>query len=192
LTPVRAFSLLIPLIFSISSNLGAQPTVPKIADKEKITEMATLGTIVELAKSVKDRNIDNLAKDLHVSYRTLGCHSTNEFSDFCEYQIDSSDPAFGQILILVLGHDKASGKTGGRVIWAAPQGSNCLPQATVMSLLGPGQPKFGDMAEPIAGYVAPPLDTEDYLHKSIPGGIAPASASISYRNGCLNQIFLDF
>lgn len=189
---IQAFSLFVSIIFSSFPNAIAGPISPKNTDEEKITEMVAFGAIVEMAKSIETRDIDNLASKLHFSYRPLGCHPTNEFSDFCQYQVDSKDSGFGKILIFALGHDKISGKSGGRVIWTVPKDGKCLSKATVLPLLGPGQPKVGNIAEPFAGYTAPPVETEDYLYQSIPGGTATARAGISYRNGCVNQMFLDF
>lgn len=174
-------------------NVNAQPVDEAISRQQQNEEAkSALKNISDLAINPKARNVVKLAEKMHFSYQILGCHPTNEFSDFCQYQVVNRESASAKILILALGSDKSTGKTGGRVVWSAIPDKACLSQETAVSLFGQGNSRMSNIPDTMGGGNAPNVETKEYSYRSIPGGTPSSSAIISYRNNCIHQVFLDF
>lgn len=181
------------LIAAQISNVSAEP-VDKVVSKQSQNEEAksALKTIADLAITPETRDIAKLAEKMQFSYQLSECHPTDEFSDFCQYQIINRDPTSTKILILALGHDRLTGRTGGRLVWNAMPYETCLSQENAVSFFGQGDSRISNIPDSMAGVTSPIAETKEYVYRSIPGGTPSSSAIISYRNNCIHQIFLDF
>lgn len=162
--------------------------------KKPIAAVDKLSIIADLAKKPRTRNIDQLARNLRFSYRIGDCNKTDQFQTFCEYQVIEQEPVLGKILILALGEDKTSGTSGGRIVWAAGKDNNCISKETASTFFGTGTYRSQSMPEPIPGQSIPSNTTEnsELIYRSIPNSESSAVAVVSFRNNCVNQIFLDF
>lgn len=155
---------------------------------------AKLSSIAELAKKPDTRTIEQLADKLHFTYHISSCTKTDQFEMFCQYQVIEQEPAVGHILILALGRGKQAIQSGGRLVWGMGKDSGCISKGTAAAVFGPGKDRYENISEPIPGQPinTSKADTSELIYKSIPDSTPSASAVVSFRNNCVNQVFLDF